>query len=98
MSCSQPTDCGPAAVRDQAADDKLAQRVVLGFILEEHPTHLTIPEVCRALYAQPGDFAANDAIERAIRDLDGAGLLSCPGGKVILPTRAALSFQRLEVE
>lgn len=72
------------------------QRVVLAFVLDEHPDQLTIPEVCRALYAHPGDFESNDAVERAIRDLDGAGLLSCAGG-VVRPTRAALCFQRLDL-
>jgi hypothetical protein len=97
MSCSQPTDCGAVGLTDFAAQDAQAQRVVLAFVLEEHPAQLTIPELCRALYAHPGDFASGDAVERAIRDLDGAGLLSCRGG-VVAPTRAALYFGRLEMD
>jgi len=96
MSCDHPTDCAerdPCAYIPQDAQD---QRVVLSFVLDEHPATLTIPEVCRALYAHPGDFASDDAVERAIRDLDGAGLLSCEGG-VVRPTRAALRFARLEL-
>jgi hypothetical protein len=97
MSCSQPTDCGEVGLTDYAAQDAQAQRVVLGFVLQEHPAQLTIPELCRALYAHPGDFASDDAVERTIRDLDGAGLLSCRGG-VVVPTRAALCFDALEME
>lgn len=41
------------------------------------------------------DFNSEDAVERAIRELDGAGLLSCQGGYV-QPTRAALYYERLE--
>lgn len=97
MSCSQPTDCGEVGLADHAAEDAQAQRVVLGFVLEQHPTQLTIPELCRALYGHPGDFANDDAVERAIRDLDGAGLVSCRGG-IVVPTRAALYFDRLEMD
>lgn len=89
-------DCAERDLSDWIAQDLKDQRIVLGFILDEHPDQLTIPEVCRALYAHPGDFESNDAVERAIRDLDGAGLLSCAGG-VVRPTRAALCFQRLDL-
>jgi len=91
MSCDNPTDC---VERDPAAEDAKTERVVLAFLLEEHPTQLTIPEVSRALNAHPGGFSDDDAVERAIRELDGAGLLSCRGGCAV-PTRAALYLARL---
>jgi hypothetical protein len=97
MSCSQPTDCGSVDLPDFAAQDAQAQRVVLAIVLQEHPAQLTIPELCRALYAHPGDFASDDAVERAIRDLVGGGLLQCHG-RFVLPTRSALYFSRLEME
>ena len=96
MSCDHPTHCAERDLCDCIPQDAQDQRVVLSFVLDEHPAALTIPEVCRALYAHPGDFASDDAVERAIRDLDGAGLLSCEGG-VVRPTRAALCFARLEL-
>jgi hypothetical protein len=68
--------------------------VVLAFLLDEHPSQLTIPEVSRALNAVPDSFEANDAVERAIRELDGAGLVHCHGGFAV-PTRAAIYFARL---
>jgi hypothetical protein len=96
MATEHTTDCGEPDLCDFLAQDFGDQRIVLEFVLDAHPATLTIPELCRALYAHPGDFATNDAVERAIRDLDGAGLLSCEGG-VVRPTRAALYFARLEV-
>jgi len=94
--CHPTTDCAKRDLSDWIAQDIKDQRVVLGFVLDEHPDQLTIPELCRALYAHPGDFASDDAVERAIRDLDGAGHLYCEGG-VVRPTRAALCFARLEL-
>ena len=96
MPCDHPTDCAERDLSEFVPQDVQDQRVVLGFVLDEHPDQLTIPELCRALYAHPGDFASDDAVERAIRDLDGVGLLSCEGG-VVRPTRAALCFARLDV-
>jgi hypothetical protein len=87
-------ECDPAGFAAQEAE---SQCVVLSFILDEHPTQLTIPEVARALYAHPGDFEKGDEVERAIRDLVGAGLLHCHGA-FVLPTRAALHFSSLEME
>jgi len=93
MSCDHPTDCAeriplPA---DQDAKTELA---VLAFLLDEHPSQLTIPEVSQAMNAGAEDFGAFDAVERAIRQLDGAGLIHCKGGFAV-PTRAALYFARL---
>jgi hypothetical protein len=97
MADRNPTDCGEFVPTDYAAEEMQAQRVVLAFLLEEHPSRLTIPELCRALYAHPNDINSNDAVERAIRELDGAGLIHCDGGYAI-PSRAALSFSRLEMD
>jgi hypothetical protein len=94
MSCDNPTDC---AERHPNAEDAKAERAVLAFLLEEHPSQLTIPEVSRALNAHPGNFGSDDAAERAIRELDGAGLLRCRNGLAV-PTRAAIYFARLEAE
>lgn len=76
--------------RAQREDEK-AQRAVLALVLFEHPDHRTIPDLARELNAAE-DF--NDAVERAIRDLVGVGLLRCERGRV-LPTEAALHFDRL---
>lgn len=91
------TDCAEIAIPNFAAKDAEAQRIVLAFLIDEHPAQLTIPEVAQALYAHPDDFESDDAVERAIRELVGGGLLQCHGPFVI-PTRAALYFSSLEMD
>ena len=78
-------------------DPAVAERVVLTHVLVLHPDHLTIPELVREITARSQDFAEGNAIECAVRDLTGAGLLHCPGG-VVMPTQAALHFDRLELD
>jgi hypothetical protein len=68
----------------------------LSHLLDEYPDRFTIPEVSRELNACFTDFGREDAVERAIRELVGAGLLHCCCG-FVLPTRTALYYQRLAV-
>jgi hypothetical protein len=76
--------------------DAKVERAALAFLIDKHPDRLTIPQVSRVMNARPGGGAdSGDAVERAIRELVGAGLLRCEGGYVV-PTRAALYFHRLE--
>jgi len=97
MADRNPTDCGEFVPTDFAAEEIQAERIVLAFLLDEHPPRLTIPELCRALYVHPNDFNSGDAVERAVRELDGAGLIHCDGGYAV-PSRAALYFARLEMD
>ncbi len=69
-------------------DQPSAERAVLGLVLDAHPKSLTIPEVARQI--------GGDAVESAVRDLVGVGLLDCQGD-LIRPTAAALRFDRLEL-
>jgi hypothetical protein len=91
MSCENPTRSGS---NDPAAEDRRTERAVLAFLLDQHPAPLTITELSLALNAGE-DFAAEDAVERAVRELVCAGLLRLTGG-LVCPTRAALYFERLE--
>jgi hypothetical protein len=97
MAEINPTDSAASCLNPFLAKEARNQGIVLSFLLDEHPAQLTILEVARELYAHPSDFDENDAVERAIRDLVGGGLLQCHGA-FILPTRAALYFSRLEME
>lgn len=97
MSCHNLTDAAECGLTPDATEQLKAERVVLWFLLDEHPAQLTIPELCRALYTQPGDFKSGDVVERAVRDLVCCGLLNCEGPFVV-PTRAARCFARLESE
>ena len=94
MANDNPTDRESGDPASPAEEDTRAEGAVLAFILDEHPDHLTIPELSLALNADPG-FDSDDAVERAIRELVGAGLLHCRGGLVV-PTRAALRFDQLD--
>lgn len=96
MATEDPTHCGAPETGTPAAQDTKAERVVLMFVLDEHPAQLTIPELSLALNRTcPESFATYDAVERAVRELVGAGLLHCNGGYV-LPTRAVLYYERLQ--
>jgi len=97
MAIENPTDSAASCLNAYAAEEAEAQRVVLAFLLDVHPARLKVFELCRALYAHPGDFNNKDAVERALRELDGAGLVNCDGGYAA-PSRAALYFSSLEME
>ena len=71
------------------------QAVVLRHVLAVHPERLTIPNLVRELTGDSETFAKSDALERAVRDLTGVGLLRCPCG-VVEPTSAALRFHELQ--
>jgi len=70
-------------------EDESVQRAVLSLVLDAHPKSLTIPDLAR-------EIDQGDAVERACRDLVGAGLLECRGIS-ITPTEAALRFDGLEL-
>jgi hypothetical protein len=97
MADRNPTDCGEFGPTDYVAETRQAERAVLTFLIDEHPSQLTIPEIARTFYAPPADFQKSDVVERAIRELVGAGLLHCEGA-FLVPTRAALYFVGLEMD
>ena len=69
--------------------DQPTQRAVLSLALDAHPKSLTIPDLSR-------EIDQDDAVERAIRDLVGVGLLECSGISV-RPTAAAVHYDSLEL-
>jgi hypothetical protein len=97
MAERNPTDRAQRDPLSPQPEDAKVEQAVLAFLLDEHPNRLSVLEASLALNADPGDFDGEDAVERAIRELVGAGLLHCQGG-FLAPTRAALYFWRLEVE
>jgi hypothetical protein len=72
---------------DNRTADACTQQAVLSLVLDEHPTLLAASEVER-------EIGAGDAVARALHDLTGVGLLRREG-VTVLPTRAALHFDRL---
>lgn len=53
MADRNPTDCGDFAGTDYVTETRQAERAVLSFLIDEHPSRLTIPEVARTFYAIP---------------------------------------------
>lgn len=94
MADENPTGKSAAEPPSPQAEDLRDQAAVLTQILADWPTHLLVSDLVREVAGCYGEFSERDRIERAIRDLAGAGLLfAC--GSVVLPTRAALHFNRL---
>lgn len=77
-----------------AALDDRDQAAVLREVLFIYPEALTLDELARQLTFGSDAFAQRDRIERAVRDLAGAGLLH-QVGPLVLPTRTAVVFNRL---
>lgn len=76
------------------AQDLRDQGSALIYVLTLYPTHLRLSELIQEVSAGAADFAQRDAIERAVRDLVGVGLLFRSDG-LVLPTRAALRFNEI---
>jgi hypothetical protein len=72
-----------------ATQDAHTEHAVLGFVIEELPCLMTVPEIVREI--DPTDA---DAVRRAVRSLLAAGLLRQEGAS-LLPTRAAVRFERI---
>jgi hypothetical protein len=77
-----------------AGGDAATESAVLQKLLDLHPVQVTAAELLREVAGESPDFAERDAIERAVRDLTGAGLLHSHD-TFLLPTRAALRFSEL---
>jgi hypothetical protein len=76
-------------------EDARVESALLQRVLHLHPTRITAAELVRDLAGEDADFGARDGIERAIRELTGAGLLHRTDDGLITPTRAALHFGEL---
>lgn len=99
MADRNPTDRGAAGPdpHNAAARDARTENAVLTFLLDEHPTRLTLGELSLVLNADPRLDDPDDAAERAVRELVGAGLIH-QDGRFLAPSRAALYFERLRGE
>jgi hypothetical protein len=86
--------CIPPKEVSADREDQIIQSALLANVIAQHPTQLTVLELVTEMAADPEDFGRRDAIERAIRDLAGAGLLH-RHGPFVLPSRAALLSDEL---
>jgi len=69
--------------------DQPTQRAVLGLLLEAHPKSLAVPAIARQL-------GAGKAVERAMAELVGVGLIERDGDSV-RASAAAVRFDGLEL-
>jgi hypothetical protein len=76
------------------AQDAATESAVLMRLLDLHPSQVTLAELSRDVVGERAGFAERDALERAVRDLRGAGLIH-RNDEFVLPTRAALRFHEL---
>lgn len=74
------------------SEDARVESALLQRVLDLHPTQVTAAELVRDLAGEEADFGARDAVERAIRELTGAGLLHRTEDGLVMPTRAAVHF------
>jgi hypothetical protein len=81
-------------IRTTREQDDVLEAVVLKQVLSLYPGPVTQAELVRELGYGEGDFALRDAVERAVRDLVGSGLLH-RSESLVLPSRAALRFEEL---
>ena len=82
-------------IRTTREEDRACEAAVLHYVLALHPTPLTLADLVRGL--GENDFDGRDAVERAVRDLAGCGLLHrCAA--LVLPSHAALRFEELTAE
>ncbi len=76
-------------------EDARIEAALIQRVLDLHPARMTGEELVRDLAGEDADFGARDGVERAIRELTGAGLLHRGDDGLITPTRAALHFGEL---
>jgi hypothetical protein len=76
-------------------EDARVESALLQRVLDLHPTRVTGEELVRDLAGEDPDFGSRDGVERAIRELTGAGLLHRTDDGLVTPTRAAIHFGRL---
>jgi hypothetical protein len=95
MATQHPTGRGPDDPDSPAVENAKTERAVLALLLDEHPVQLTLDELCLVLHADPECTDPHDAATRAVRELVGTGLVH-RNGRFLMPTRAALYFERLE--
>jgi hypothetical protein len=72
------------------------QGAVLGVLVLAHPGQFSVEELVRELTDRPDEFSQRDAIDNAIRDLAGAGLIH-RHGPFVFATRAAVRFDELRI-
>lgn len=80
--------------------DWMLQRLVLDSLFGLHPVQVTLSELVREIADDLADFGTRDDIERAVRDLEGIGIVHRHeflkrDDAIVIPTRSALHLHAL---
>lgn len=89
MANQNPMGRAPLDPFSPAGADKRTERAVLALLLDEHPTRLTMDELILVLHGDLERGDPEDAAERAVHELVGAGLMHREG-RFLSTSRAAL--------
>lgn len=81
-------------IRTTLEEDRGFEAAVLRQVLALHPTPVTLAELVAEIAGESEDFGQRDAVERAVRDLAGCGLLH-RSEALVLPSRAAIRCDEL---
>ena len=81
-------------IRTTREEDRVFEAAVLQQVLAIHPNPVTLAELVDEIAGKGCDFVQRDAVERAVRELAGCGLLH-RSEALVLPSRAALRFEEL---
>jgi type IV secretory pathway protease TraF len=81
-------------IRTTREEDRVFEAAVLQQVIAIHPSPVTLAELVDEIAGKGCDFVQRDAIERAVHDLAGCGLLH-RSEALVLPSRAALRFDEL---
>lgn len=76
--------------------EAIVEGAVLALLIERHPDRLTMPQLVEEMSWGSRDPNRGDAVEGAVRELVGTGLLSRYGA-FVLPTPAAIRVGELEL-
>jgi hypothetical protein len=80
-----------------AAGERRDQAEALRHVLFIYPETMTLEELVCELTFGSDEFPERDRVERAVRDLIAAGLLRRLGD-LVLPTRPAVNYHRIDLE
>lgn len=80
--------------RTTASEDDEIEAAILKHLLALHPVQITLDELASQIDDRPEDFARRDAIERAVRELAGVGLLH-RRDPFVVPSHAAIRCDEL---
>lgn len=92
-----PKGAGDEPAITTGEEDDRQEAAVLRLVLELDPATLTMDELVREMTGGGSrEFSEFDAVQRAVRDLAGSGLLHRPGeDEMVRPTRPAQRYTEL---